>query len=198
MKPNSTTRRCGSCSACCKLLPMRAGRETRAVTAAVASGMLSLAEARRAIPDFDKPAGQRCKYQKYGKGCGVYSTRPFGCRWWNCRWLLNDDTAELGRPDRSHFVIDIAPDFVETSGGDQIKVIQIWCDPDYPEAWRVPALLAYLERRGKEGYAALVRFDSDRAYFVCPPAMSEDGQWQIKDSHCSGREHTLAEKLGYG
>jgi hypothetical protein len=64
------------------------------------------------IPDFDKPAGERCPHQKHHKRCSIYGNRPFGCRIWNCRWLVEDDTADIGRPDRSHLVIDLMPDFV--------------------------------------------------------------------------------------
>jgi len=37
---------CGSCSLCCKLLP---------------------------IPPLNKPAGKRCDYQRHGKGCTIYA-----------------------------------------------------------------------------------------------------------------------------
>jgi len=47
-----------------------------------------------------------------GKGCAIYAKRPMSCALWNCRWLVNDDTAELSRPDRSPYVIDIMPDYV--------------------------------------------------------------------------------------
>ena len=61
-------RNCGDCQLCCKLVPTK---------------------------EINKPANTRCKHQKVGKGCGIYAQRPFSCMVWNCRWLVNDDTADL-------------------------------------------------------------------------------------------------------
>ena len=144
-------RECGDCQLCCKLLP---------------------------VPPLGKKAGEKCKHQKFGKGCAVYHKpgMPRDCMWWNCRWLVNDDTADLSRPDRSHYVIDISPDHVtlqdnETKKTFAVQVVQIWIDPKYPDAHRDPALRAYLLRRGEQGIAALVRYDNRRAVSVFPPNM---------------------------
>ena len=133
-------RQCGDCQLCCKLLP---------------------------VPPLEKKAGQRCRHQKFGKGCAVYhkAGMPMECSIWNCRWLVNDDTADLPRPDRSHYVIDITPDHItlqdnETKATTAIQVVQIWIDPKHPLAHRDPALRAYLLRRGEQGIAALVRYDN--------------------------------------
>src|SRR5262245_37028912 len=92
------TRHCGECTLCCKLLPVHGGPLINGI---------------RMPSDLDKPAGERCKYQRHGKGCTVYKSykMPTCCRVWNCRWLVNDDTQDQSRPDRSHLVIDIVPDF---------------------------------------------------------------------------------------
>ena len=139
-------RACGGCTLCCRLLP---------------------------VNELDKLAGQRCKHQRTGKGCAVYRTRamPACCHFWNCRWLVNDDTADLSRPDRSHYVIDLLPDYVtvidnETGEQTNVEVVQIWCDPKYPDAHRDPALRAYLERRAAEGKMALVRYNSSEAFSI--------------------------------
>ena len=70
---------------------------------------------------------------------------------WNCRWLVDDDTSPFGlrRPDHVHYVIDVMPDFVrvtEPSSGRQEdqSVMQVWVDPQFPEAHRDPALRAYM------------------------------------------------------
>jgi hypothetical protein len=128
------------------------------------------------IRDFDKPAGQRCPHQRHGKGCAVYAKRPLGCRIWSCRWLVGDDTADLRRPDRTHYVIDMLPDFVGVDD-DRMQVVQIWIDPDYPDAHRDPALRAYIERRGREGKLALVRFSARQGLLLVPPSAASDGQW---------------------
>jgi hypothetical protein len=102
------------------------------------------------VPQLKKGAGERCQHQRTGKGCAVYRTNlPSSCRYWNCRWLANLDTADLSRPDRVHYVIDVMPDHVEledkqTGERTPVEVIQVWIDPDYLDAHRDPALRAYL------------------------------------------------------
>src|SRR3974390_97093 len=133
-------RQCGECQLCCKLLP---------------------------VASVEKPAGKACRFSKFHKGCTVYRTRamPMDCAVWNCRWLVNDDAAELSRPDRSHYVIDVMPDFVtvvDNATGEKtnVQVVQIWIDPDCPDAHRDPALRRWLERRNEQGLgqvAALIR-----------------------------------------
>jgi hypothetical protein len=163
-------RRCGGCTLCCKLLP---------------------------VAEIDKPAGQRCKHQSHAKGCAVYqkSAFPYSCAMWNCRWLANLDTADLRRPDRSHYVLDVMPDYVtlrnnQTGEDTKVEIVQVWVDPDFPDAHRDPALRAYLARRGEEGVAALIRYDSSRGFALFPPAMSSDGQWHEQGGESSrvGRE----------
>jgi ribosomal protein S18 acetylase RimI-like enzyme len=193
-------RDCGTCTLCCKLLPMQQGNEDRVDK--VLAKMVEVGWERHGVevvPDFDKPAGVRCKHQRM-KGCAIYRKRPFGCRYWNCRWLVNDDTADLSRPDRAHYVIDIVPDYVtciDNESGEHmtIEVVQIWVDPDYREAWRDPALLAFLDRRGKEGKIALLRFDARDGITLFPPSMSPDGEWHEVAGQAVDREHTMKEKL---
>ena len=169
-------RKCSGCSLCCKLLPVR---------------------------ELGKGAGERCQHQKFKKGCTVYGrpSMPPSCRLWNCRWLVNNDTADLPRPDRAHYVIDIMPDFVTvrdnaTGAMRPVEVVQIWCDPAFRDAWREPHLLAFLERRGREGIAALVRFGSKSdAIGVFPPSMSDDGKWHEVHNGVAGPEHTVLDFL---
>jgi hypothetical protein len=152
------TRECGDCTLCCKLVPVK---------------------------EIDKPANTRCKHQRQIKGCLVYHTNkmPFSCHVWNCRWLVNADTHDLARPDRSHYVIDMMPDFVIALDGDkkiQIQVVQIWCDANYRDAWKDPKLKAYMMRRGAEGIASMIRYDSYEAFIVFPPNMTAEKQWMIR------------------
>lgn len=168
-----TTRRCGDCSLCCKLLPTR---------------------------EINKPAGERCPHQRHSVGCTIYARRPSSCALWSCRWLTGDDTADLRRPDRSRYVIDPVPDYVTLRRHDDgssmtVEVIQIWCDSKSPDAWRDPALLAYLERRGKDGVAALIRFDNKTGIGVFPPTMAADGQWHEYPNGELRPEHSMADKV---
>lgn len=163
-------RRCSGCTLCCRLLPVK--------------GM-------------DKAANVRCKHQRTGKGCAVYQTSkmPAECGLWVCRWLTNDDTADLGRPDRTHYVIDVMPDFVtarDGADGEPIKIaaIQVWVDPKYPDAHRDPALRRYLERRGEEGVVAIIRYDNGAGFTLVPPNVAGDGQWHEIPSAVE-QEHSL-------
>jgi hypothetical protein len=167
------SRQCGDCQLCCKLLP---------------------------VQGVKKPAGTVCQFQKFHKGCTVYHTpkMPFECGTWNCRWLVNDDAADLSRPDRSHYVIDLMPDFVTLREYDKeienIQVVQIWCDPKYPDAHRDPALRRWMFRRAQDGIAAIIRFNSREALTIFAPPFAHDGQWHEVTSGVSlERTHTWAE-----
>lgn len=168
------TRTCGECTLCCKLI---------------------------SVVELDKDAGQRCEHQRMGKGCAIYERRPMSCRFWNCRWLVEDDTADLSRPDRSHYVVDIMPDFVTAvphDGGEKVnvQVVQVWVDPKYPDAHRDPALRAFLARRGEENIAAIIRYNGTEGFVLAPPAMSGDGEWhEVRTAVSSGPEHSLAETV---
>lgn len=161
-------RNCGDCQLCCKLVPVKT---------------------------LGKPAGEKCQHQRFRKGCAIYARRPFDCRVWSCRWLSDPDTAELRRPDRSHYVIDCMFDYIkltEKATGEPIKVpcLQVWLDPRYPDAHHDPALRAYLERRGQEGVLALIRKDAYEGFVLWPPSMTNCG-WQIQHGTPEG-EHSAA------
>ncbi|MHC2534247.1 hypothetical protein ACVJMY_003816 [Bradyrhizobium diazoefficiens] len=166
-------RNCGDCQLCCKLLP---------------------------VPPLRKPAETACRFQKFHKGCTVYHTHrmPFECGVWNCRWLVNDDAAELSRPDRAHYVIDLMPDFVtitdrETGEQQNIQVVQIWVDPKYPDAHRDLALRRWLHRRAEDGIAALIRFNARDALTVFAPPFDEKGEWHEISGARTGATHSFAE-----
>lgn len=147
---------CGSCTLCCRLLPVKG---------------------------INKPANTRCQHQQTGKGCRVYHRPekgfPWECGLWNCIWLQGDDAMPLRRPDRSHYVIDVMPDYVTAQdsklGEIRVPAVQIWCDPKFPDAHRDPELRAWLIRR--TGFVGLVRLDSDDGIVLIPPYMMELREW---------------------
>jgi hypothetical protein len=151
---------CGDCTLCCTLLPV--------------------------VP-LNKKGGERCKHQRSvismeGAGCAVYRKKGFPgeCGLWNCRWLVDPSTSKLLRPDISHYVIDIIPDFVRAQeGGREVKVpvIQVWIDPRYPDAHRDPALRAWLSQNEPE-CLVLVRYSESEAITLIPPHMSDTHQWE--------------------
>lgn len=74
------------------------------------------------------------------KGCGIYATRPAGCRDFYCDWMLSRDLGGDWKPDRTKFVL-----MVTASGHLTVSV-----DPDYPTAWRRAPYLAAFRRWAKE------------------------------------------------
>ena len=167
------TRECGSCTLCCKLLPV--------------------------VP-LGKLGGQRCTYQRHGKGCSIYASRPPPCRAWSCVWLLNAPEArDLSRPDRVRYVIDPMPDFVrlrdnETGTVTNLPVIQIWLDAI--DAHTDPGLRAYLAAEAERtGMGALARTPGNNgAIGLFAPAISADRQWHIVHSEFKPeQQHSAAD-----
>jgi hypothetical protein len=168
-------RHCGSCTLCCKLLPVR---------------------------ELAKGHNTRCKHQSF-KGCAVYHKAGFPpeCAVWNCRWLVDPGAAARHRPDRVHYVIDIMPDLVQATNNEtgevsEEPVIQVWIDPAYPDAWRDPALLDYAERQRQP---LLIRYGPERAVFAAPPSRTEGHKdWLIQESGIAEKSRTgsrLLDKL---
>lgn len=172
------TRKCGDCQLCCKLVP---------------------------VEEIDKKAGVKCPAQKFKVGCRVYNTdrMPMSCKFWSCRWLVNDDTTDLHRPDRSHVVIDVMPDLITATDDNtgvetKVEAVQLWVDPAHPDAWKDPAILAYLERRAEEGIVAIVRYGSDKGFTVIAPSMSAGRGWVETGTmrKSRGAWNDLADKYG--
>ena len=167
-------RECGTCTLCCRLLPVKGA---------------------------NKPANTRCQFQQTGKGCRVYHKPekgfPWECALWSCVWLQNDDAADLRRPDRSRYVIDIMPDFVTNQSADgekiEIPVVQIWIDPKFPDCHRDPELRAWLIRR--QGFCGLVRYGNDDALLIIPPYLNDTGEWIEKGSNMREANHSFADVL---
>lgn len=175
-RPVTNGRRCGDCTLCCKLVPVR---------------------------ELEKKAGQKCKHQSHAKGCTVYQKpgMPISCKLWSCRWLAQQDqTPDLSRPDRSHYVLDLMPDFitaVDNLNGTrhELEVVQIWVDPKYPDAHRDPALRAYLAKLGEKNIVGLVRYDEEVAITIIPPPMA-GGEWiEHREGQTTGKVHEPEEIL---
>ena len=165
-------RQCGDCQLCCKLLPVK---------------------------ELDKDANTRCKFQRFHKGCSVYHTpkMPMSCHLWSCMWLLHNDTEELERPDKTHYVIDVYPDAIgvlnnETGEAQTLPVVVVWCDPKYPDAHRDPMLREYLLRRANEGIACMVRYNSYDTLIIFAPQLCTERRWMEVSGKASTREEVNA------
>lgn len=166
------SRQCGDCQLCCTLLPVVA---------------------------LKKEGGVNCRFQAAHQGCAVYRgpERPLECSLWSCRWLIDDDATELSRPDQSHYVIDVMPDYISirddrTGQTRQLEVVQIWVDPAYPDAYRDPALRRWIRKRAKKGIGALIRYSPSRAFALFAPPLT-GGQWRKVDGVVGQETHTAAE-----
>ena len=164
------TRKCGNCQLCCRLVP---------------------------VPTINKPANERCRHQSFSRGCKIYIRRPSVCALYSCRWLKNDDTTDLRRPDRAHYLIDPYPEFVQITPHNgsptyNRPVIQIWCDPQFPKAYQDPKLLAYLNRRGSEGFAAVIRYSHCEGFTLFPPSLTGEQAWHEIQSK-SSEQHSAEE-----
>lgn len=126
---------CGSCSLCCKVM--------------------------RINEPLDKPAGVWCQHCTPGKGCGIYEQRPEPCQTFECLWLKSQSRANQAerlppelKPDRCHVVLSITQD------GENLIVL---ADPNYPGAWRQPAVMKLVERITKAGKLAFLVDGEKRA-----------------------------------
>ena len=81
-----TKRECGSCSLCCKILPVEH------------------------VPEISKPVGEWCKHCRPGEGCGIYQSRPAICSAFACMWLMDPSLADYWQPSRSKIVVRQVPD----------------------------------------------------------------------------------------
>jgi hypothetical protein len=73
----SPSRRCGSCTLCCKVL---------------------------GVAVLDKPAGVWCRHCRPSQGCAIYEGRPQECRTFGCLWLANPSFPDELKPERSKLV----------------------------------------------------------------------------------------------
>ncbi len=166
-------RSCGSCTFCCTMVPVD-------------------------LP-LNKPAGVACQHL-CSKGCKIYAARPDPCKYWNCTWLYQPETADMRRPDKAGYVID--PMFQEILIDHQpCNVLQVWVDPARPEAHRDPALRAYLALMAdRHRMPAVVRWahpggqEGADAMVLVAPCLSGDGEW-IERHSAMISEADIAEKL---
>lgn len=168
-----TDRRCGDCTLCCRLLPVK---------------------------ELEKKANTRCEHQSR-KGCAIYHQLGFppSCGLWNCAWLGGED---LPRPDRCGWVVDVVPDLIrarnnETGEQQEILVAVVWVEGDRDLTFD-PRLRRYAERCAEKNMAVMLRFGSRRAVIVFAPALATDRKWHfVRDSTISesGSGNLLIDRL---
>ncbi len=78
-------RACGTCTMCCKLLP---------------------------IPELEKPRQTWCRHCDKARGCTIYETRPEGCAKYLCAYLISPALDERWKPASSRFIVHTEGDRV--------------------------------------------------------------------------------------
>lgn len=125
-----SARTCGSCSACCSIVPVK----------------------EIGVRAFTRCPKVRDVLHAAGPGCSIYADRPHSCRAWSCVWLKAVET--LGpemRPDRSGIVIDEVIDLIRING-QEMPAAQIWVAPGYEDDFKTVepvqrAISALLDRK---------------------------------------------------
>jgi hypothetical protein len=129
-------RSCGSCSMCCKVFDVPWVEE--------------------------KPKGQWCRHCKPGRGCGIWDTRPQGCRTYYCQWFFAPMLGDEWRPDRAKFLLNLSADDFW---------VEIVVDPALPHAWKREPYLSFLRRTAGERMArnqGMMLHLMDRRFIVTP------------------------------
>lgn len=170
--PKSGNRQCGSCTLCCKLIPVK---------------------------EIDKKSNTKCTHQRHS-GCAIYNHRPMSCQLWNCAWLVNKDMSDQQRPDRSHVVISPGLEtfwFRDNDTGEEIPVsaIEMWVDPQYPDAYKDHRIKAFMERRGEQNIATLVRYSSSEGFVIWPPHMTGRGFVEQHDGQVIPEAESNAKRI---
>lgn len=155
--PTQAGRACGHCNFCCIVVPVE--------------------------KPLDKPGGVRCVHLKH-KGCSIYAQRPEVCAAWKCAWLYQPEAKILRRPDLSGYAVDCC--LHEIFINEQlVHVIQVWVDPDRPNAHKAPELRAYLDYQARTNkLPAIVRWpdgkqqDGEIATVLFAPCLTNTGQWE--------------------
>jgi hypothetical protein len=113
--PRERRHKCGECKACCGVVPVSE------------IGLLAY-----------QPCPHLCDH-----GCGIYASRPTGCKTWNCQWLAEPEWPDEYRPDRCGVIVDIIPDTFGLRNNDtgeviELPAIQFWALPGHEDDWQDP------------------------------------------------------------
>jgi uncharacterized cysteine cluster protein YcgN (CxxCxxCC family) len=134
----NSSRACGACSLCCKLLP---------------------------IAELDKPHDRWCAHCRPGAGgCTIYETRPQACRTFNCLWLTEVTVADHWFPQKSKMVVQIVG--VEDPSYD--RFIDVHVDRGAADAWRRDPYATDLQQMSTRPRTLVRIFQGGRTFIVRP------------------------------
>jgi hypothetical protein len=153
------TRQCGSCTLCCRLLPVK---------------------------EISKPSGIPCLHQG-AACCKIYAKRPTSCRMWSCLWLESDEVGE--RPDRAHYVVDMVPDRVWFDGQEvpaiQVWVDPAYRDAHNDPVLR--AFLD--RQGDENGYVAIIRYNYRDGFVLVPPSLGHGKWFELSGTVVDADTH---------
>lgn len=109
------TRQCGTCSLCCRLLP---------------------------VTSIGKGDNERCAHQRR-TGCAIYDQRPHDCRLWSCLWLAGAPVGRPDRV--GYVVDPMPDYVTVAETGERVSVMQVWVDPRRRDAHEDLALRAFID-----------------------------------------------------
>jgi hypothetical protein len=115
------------------------------------------------IPELKKRAWDECSHVAAGIGCKIYSERPNSCRQFICGWLLDPYMGEDLKPENCHVVF--------YQRGEQHIVGT--CDAVYPDAWRAPNVIAFMQRLAKANAPRrkVILMEKGRTWFITENAI---------------------------
>jgi hypothetical protein len=100
---------------------------------------------------------------------------------------VGDDTADMLRPDRAGYVLDMMPDMMRlenntTGEAQEIEAVQVWVEGSRAALVFDKRLRRYAERQAERHAALILRFADGSAMAMFAPALSSDGEWHVIDS----------------
>lgn len=137
------TRRCGSCSWCCRI---------------------------PAIPALGKPKDVWCGHCRPGHGgCSIYADRPEVCRDFACLWLSGSGPEAL-RPDRSKVMFTVTREVPPYAPH---GFLVAHCDPRDPLAYQRAGARAFMTPWLAQGNPAIVVAGSQCVLLTRDPALQQ-------------------------
>lgn len=143
---SDTTRACGDCSLCCKVMY---------------------------VPELEKADGVWCPHAKPGKGCAIHTERPPVCREFQCLWTREPRMSEALKPSRSKVVLSTSQ---STGRAGTTYIILASCDPGEPDAWRREPMHSFLkaQTRTPDGRPQAVVVRAGKRTWMMTPQGSVD------------------------
>ncbi len=170
MSGTESTRTCGRCTLCCKVLEIR---------------------------ELGNPEGAWCPNCVAGQGCQIYPDRPAECVAFQCRYLCDPSLSDDWYPARCHIVLRAI--VVDRSGRPTApgtpsrSLMMVACvDPDRPDAWRCEPYrsgLRSLARRLCPGGGSVFVKIGARKIAVLPDADVDLG-------NCTERDRITIKRIG--